>query len=65
MIESAASRVANRAGCEFKVGNACAIPYPNNFFDAARSERLFLYLPDRLAAIKEMKRVIKPGGCAV
>ena len=62
MIELATSRAANRAGCEFKVADACAIPYPDRFFDAARSERLFLYLPDRLAAIYEMKRVVKAGG---
>jgi ubiquinone/menaquinone biosynthesis C-methylase UbiE len=63
MIESAVSRAGNRPGCEFRVADACAIPYPDNFFDAARSERLFLYLPDRLAAIREMKRVVKTGGC--
>jgi ubiquinone/menaquinone biosynthesis C-methylase UbiE len=28
----------------------------------ARCERVFLYLPDRIAAIQEMKRVVKPGG---
>lgn len=62
MIESAVNRAAKRPGCEFKVADACAVPYPDNFFDAARSERLFLYLPDRLAAIREMKRVVKTGG---
>ena len=29
---------------------------------SARCERVFLYLPDRLGAIQEMKRVVKPGG---
>ena len=62
MIEAASSRATNRSWIEFKVADACAIPYPDGFFDAARSERLFLYLPDRLAAIHEMKRVVKPGG---
>jgi len=62
MIETAASRLAGRSGVEFRVGEACAIPYPDRFFDAARCERVFLYLPDRLEAIREMKRVVKPGG---
>src|SRR5215831_16197332 len=62
MIEVARSRAAGRAGVEFRAGDACAIPYPEGFFDAARSERVFLYLPDRLATIHEMKRVLKPGG---
>jgi ubiquinone/menaquinone biosynthesis C-methylase UbiE len=62
LIDLARSRAMNRQGLEFHVGDACAIPYPDGFFDAARSERLFLYLPDRLAAIYELKRVVKPGG---
>jgi ubiquinone/menaquinone biosynthesis C-methylase UbiE len=62
LIEVATCRAAERQGLEFRVGDACAIPYPNGFFDVARSERVFLYLSDRLAAIQEMKRVVKPGG---
>ena len=62
MIESATSRAANRPGVEFKIGDASAIPYADGFFDAARTERLFLYLPDRLGTLHEMKRVLKPGG---
>jgi len=62
MIEVAKRRAGNHPGLEFRVGDACAIPYPDGFFDAARSERVFLYLPNRLAAIREVKRVVKPGG---
>jgi ubiquinone/menaquinone biosynthesis C-methylase UbiE len=62
LIEVAKSRAVGRDGLEFRVGDACAIPYPDGFFDAARSERVFLYLPDRLGAIREMMRVVKPGG---
>lgn len=62
MIDVATRRANGRPGLEFRVGDARAIPYPEGFFDAARSERVFLYLPDRLAAIQEMKRVLKPGG---
>lgn len=62
MIDVAKGRVNGSAGIEFRVGEACSIPYPKGFFDAARCERVFLYLPDRLAAIREMKRVVKPGG---
>jgi SAM-dependent methyltransferase len=61
MIEVANRRACNRPGLEFRVGDACAVPYPDEFFDVARAERLFLYLPDRLAAIHEMKRVVKKG----
>ena len=61
MIDVANRRAAGRPGIEFRVGEATAIPYLDGFFDGARSERVFLYLPDRLAAIREMKRVLKPG----
>jgi SAM-dependent methyltransferase len=62
MIEHAARRALNRSEIEFRIADACSVPYPDAFFDVARSERLFLYLPDRVAAIKEMMRVVKPGG---
>jgi ubiquinone/menaquinone biosynthesis C-methylase UbiE len=62
LIEVATRRAASRPGIEFRVGDACAIPYPDGFFDSARTERVFLYLADRLSAIHEMKRVVKPGG---
>jgi ubiquinone/menaquinone biosynthesis C-methylase UbiE len=62
MIEGATRRAAGRPGVEFRIGDACAIPYPDQFFDAARTERLFLYLSDRLATLHEMKRMVKPGG---
>ena len=62
LIEVAKRRASHRPGLEFRVGEAGAIPYPNAFFDVARSERVFLYVPDRLAAIHEMRRVVKAGG---
>jgi ubiquinone/menaquinone biosynthesis C-methylase UbiE len=62
LIEVANQRAKSRPGIEFRVGDACAIPYPDGYFDAARSERVFLYLPDRVGAIREMQRVVKPGG---
>src|ERR1700756_1449859 len=62
MIEVATRRCGTRQGMEFRVGEACTIPYADGFFDAARCERVFLYLPDRMVAIHEMKRGVKPGG---
>jgi ubiquinone/menaquinone biosynthesis C-methylase UbiE len=62
LIDAAKLRAKGRPEIEFRVGDACAIPYPDGYFDAARSERVFLYLPDRVSAIREMRRVVKPGG---
>src|SRR3974390_2538489 len=62
MIEVAKRRARNRPEFEFRIADACAIPCPDGFFDAARTERLFLYLPNRVAVIRELKRVVKTGG---
>ncbi|HMK84395.1 MAG TPA: methyltransferase domain-containing protein, partial [Steroidobacteraceae bacterium] len=62
LIEVARERSRGLAGIEFRIGDACAIPYPDDYFDVARSERVFLYLPDRLGALREMQRVVKSGG---
>jgi ubiquinone/menaquinone biosynthesis C-methylase UbiE len=62
LIDVATRRAGERRGVEFRVGDALAVPYPSGFFDAAYSERVFLYLPDRLAALGELRRVVKPGG---
>ena len=62
LLDVAAARSNRHVGIEYRVGDIYSMPYPDQFFDAARSERVFLYLGDRLAAIHEMKRVVKPGG---
>jgi ubiquinone/menaquinone biosynthesis C-methylase UbiE len=62
LLEVASRRAAGRSELQFRIGDACAIPYPDGFFDAAQTERVFLYLPDRAAALHEIKRVVKPGG---
>jgi ubiquinone/menaquinone biosynthesis C-methylase UbiE len=62
LIEVATRRAGDQQGIEFRVGDALAVPYPAGFFDAAYSERVFLYLPDRFAALRELQRVVKPGG---
>jgi ubiquinone/menaquinone biosynthesis C-methylase UbiE len=62
LIDVAKGRAANRPGLEFNTCDARAIPYPDAVFDVAYSERVFLYLQDRPAALEEMKRVVKPGG---
>jgi SAM-dependent methyltransferase len=62
LLEVATRRAGGNPGIEFRRGDAAAIPYEDAFFDAARCERVFLYLPDRLRALQEIRRVVKPGG---
>lgn len=42
--------------------DAASIPFEADFFDAARSERLFQHVPHPAAVLREMVRVTKPGG---
>jgi SAM-dependent methyltransferase len=46
----------------FEAGDAESLPYADASFDVARAERLLVYLPDPREALREMRRVTKPGG---
>jgi SAM-dependent methyltransferase len=48
-----------------EVGDAYKLPYPDGFFDAAHCERVLMHLGDPTAAIREMARVVRPGGVVV
>jgi ubiquinone/menaquinone biosynthesis C-methylase UbiE len=53
------------ANVTHKHADAIALPYDANYFDACRSERLFIHLLDPAKALSEMTRVTKPGGWIV
>lgn len=46
----------------FEVGNACALPFKNASFDHSLSMLALQFAPDTDLAIREMKRVTRPGG---
>jgi ubiquinone/menaquinone biosynthesis C-methylase UbiE len=50
---------------EFLLGDAQALPFPPDTFDACRSERLLAHVGDPARAIDEMFRVVRPGGRVV
>ena len=61
-----ANRRAKAAGVAARVfhrrADAGALPWPDAFFDAARSERVFQHLLEPEQAFAEMVRVTRPGG---
>lgn len=50
---------------EYKIINAEAIPYPDDSFDAVIANGLLYLVPNLKKTIKEIARVIKPGGILV
>jgi ubiquinone/menaquinone biosynthesis C-methylase UbiE len=47
---------------EFRHGSALALPFEDESFDAARADRVLLFLDDPNKALSELIRVTKPGG---
>ena len=48
----------------FQQMNAEALDYEDDIFDRAMCALGLMYMPDPLSALKEMKRVLRPGGLA-
>lgn len=46
----------------FSTGDAMALPFPDNRFDAAVMALVIFYAPDPARAVSEMVRVVNPGG---
>ena len=46
-------------------GDAQQLPFEADAFDAAHTERVLMHLDDPDAAIREMRRVVRPGGRVV
>ncbi len=46
----------------FDVGDAMAVPFPSDAFDAAVMPLVIFFVPDPAVGIAEMTRVVRPGG---
>jgi len=47
---------------EFREGDAMALPFDENRFDAAAMALVIFFVPDPAKGVAEMKRVVRPGG---
>ncbi len=53
------------ATIEWHKGNAMRLPFPEGTFDAVLCQHGLQFMPDRRAAVREMRRVLKPHGRVV
>jgi len=67
MLEAARAKLAQEdlAGVELRQGEASALPLEEAEVDAAIAHMVIHYLPSPAEAIREMARVVKPGGAVV
>jgi ubiquinone/menaquinone biosynthesis C-methylase UbiE len=47
---------------QFREADAQALPFPNRSFDAAAMALVITFIPDPAKAVREMARVVRPGG---
>jgi SAM-dependent methyltransferase len=47
---------------DWREGNAMALPFDDGAFDLVLSQAMLMFPPDRAAAVREMHRVLAPGG---
>lgn len=47
---------------DWKVGDALDLPFADETFDAVLCQAGMMFFPDRVQAVREMRRVLRPGG---
>jgi len=62
MLEVARERSGSLAGVRFLEADATRLPFEAGTFDAVASQFGLMFLPDKLEALREAHRVLRPGG---
>ena len=62
MLEEARRNTAHLPGTDFAQVDAQDIPFPDGSFDAVIANMMLYHVPDISTALREIRRVLKPGG---
>jgi len=62
MVEKARQNLGVHSRFQFKVMDGRSIPSENESFDAVIANHIFQHIPDKAAALAEIRRILKPGG---
>lgn len=64
VVERARKHASTRGvtNVEFLAGDAHALPFPDDTFDITHAHQVLQHIADPVLALKEMRRVTKPGG---
>ena len=63
-LAQAAAEAGGHTNATFHVGDVTALPFEDDFFDAAHCHAVLMHVPDTPAVLSEVMRVLKPGGLA-
>jgi len=62
MLDHARSTRGHLEGVRFDTADAADLPFGDGFFDAVCSQFGLMFIPDKLQAMREVHRVLRPGG---
>ncbi len=62
MIEHARKKQGHLQGVTFEIADALSLPFEDREFDLVLCQFGLMFFPDKLKAVNEMSRVLKPGG---
>ena len=61
-LAAAAAREGGHSNARFQVADAASLPFPDDHFDVVHCYAVLTHIPDTMAALAEIKRVLKTGG---
>ena len=62
IVEQARSLIRGRGNLDFAAGDVYALDYPAGAFDVVHAHQVLQHLGDPVKALREMRRVTRPGG---